>query len=56
MKIKKEFLGNAIHIGKRKYLLQEPIDQRVMEMLKKEFPKLLEPIKKKKKKDVASEE
>jgi len=54
MKIKKKYLGHTIHIGKRSYLLQEPIDDRIMEMLAKEFPHKLEPIKKKNKKDAPS--
>tara|TARA_R100001244_G_scaffold130813_3_gene103313 strand:- start:200 stop:367 length:168 start_codon:yes stop_codon:yes gene_type:complete len=48
MKIKKIYQGLTIYKGRRKILLEEVTDSRTMEMLKNEFPYVLEPIKKKK--------
>ena len=58
MKIKKEFIGQAIYKGNQVIHLSEVVDERTMEMLKNEFPKYLEadkPKKASKKKEVQSE-
>lgn len=59
-KIKKEYIGKLLIKGKRRIILQEPIEERTLQMLINEHPKMVEEIKirkpRKKKEDAGTEE
>ena len=59
-KLKKEYIGKLLIKGKRRIILQEPIEERTLQMLINEHPKMVEEIKarkpRKKKQDAGTEE
>lgn len=55
MKIKKEFIGFKIHIGKKSIVLDDVMSEEDFNFVKQNFPNYLEPKKKSKKKKVESD-